>query len=300
LSADAQTYLIDHASQAVALEPGNVSYQLNLADNRWESIAARSQSADGTHLALTSESVDAVRQIVRQLRQARIDCPTFGPLYSFTGQMEKYVLKDPSGDADIRTGAELTSYDANVCFLDGQLEASQKNWDLALARLHRSVDLNDGFRNRVLDTLVAEDQRPDLALPFAAGHRDAMLHLSSLLASDTRYSALADQLRAQELDLLIAQCQDPSAPASDLIQLADEYQNQKNDSSAIDLYRRALSQDYGQIQWRLKLADALARTNQPQEAMRQARICLQLSPTLKAAQDMIVELSDRPGTAIDR
>lgn len=295
----AELFLLDHARQAAALEPDNVAFQLDYANHRWEAITAHSRSPNQNQLMLTAESVDAVREIVRDLKDARQACPTFGPLYSFGGELEKFVFKDPSGDIDIRKGADLTSYDANVCFLAGQLDASEKHWDLALARMHRAVDLSDSFRSRVVDTLAVEDQRPELALPFAAGHRDALIHLSELLGNDDRYRDLCGQLRDQALALLQAQCQASDASPSTLMELGDEYQNQKRTDAAIELYRRALTQDYGQVEWRLKLADALAKTDRSAEAIHEARICLQLRPALKTAEDLIAELSVRPGSAMD-
>jgi tetratricopeptide (TPR) repeat protein len=106
-------------------------------------------------------------------------------------------------------------------------------------------------------------------------------------------------LRDQALALLQAQCQASDASPSTLMELGDEYQNQKHTDAAIELYRRALTQDYGQVEWRLKLADALAKTDRSAEAIHEARICLQLRPALKTAEDLIAELSVRPGSAMD-
>jgi uncharacterized protein HemY len=84
------------------------------------------------------------------------------------------------------------------------------------------------------------------------------------------------------------------------MELGDEYQSEKNYSAATDLYRRALDQDYGQIDWRMKLADALAKNDRAADAIHEARICLQLRPGMPAAEALIEEMSVRPHGATDR
>ncbi|MFB0525743.1 MAG: hypothetical protein ACETVZ_09375, partial [Phycisphaerae bacterium] len=58
--------------------------------------------------------------------------------------------------------------------------------------------------------------------------------------------------------------------------------------------RRALALDYGQVGWRLDLARLLIEMGKIPEAMRQARICLQLRPQSKSAEKLVANLSVHP------
>ena len=291
LDLNAEISTLDEASQAATLEPTNVSYALHRANHAWEVIAERSQNANTQQLTLTTASVEEVGKIVWDLRNARQACPTFGPLYSFAGQLEMYVLQDPSAEGDIQKGFSLAPYEPSIAFLAGQLEANHKNWDAALVRMHRAVDLNDSFRGRVVDTLAVQDQRPDLAMTFATGRRDMLNHLADVLSTDHHFHDLCQQLRLQSFNLLKLDCRNPDAPPSTLMELADDDETEKKYSDAIELYRRALDRDYAQVDWRLKLAGALAKTDKTADAIHEARVCLQLRPAFKPAEDLIVELS---------
>ena len=64
--------------------------------------------------------------------------------------------------------------------------------------------------------------------------------------------------------------------------------------AAIELYRRALALDYGQLQWRLALATLLAQTGQVADAIQEAKTCLRLHPGFEAARKLIEDLSILP------
>ena len=67
--------------------------------------------------------------------------------------------------------------------------------------------------------------------------------------------------------------------------------------AAIDLYRRALSQNYREVGWRLNLAHALAETGQLQDAIHEVRIVLRLRPQNPGATRLLEELLSRAETA---
>ena len=63
--------------------------------------------------------------------------------------------------------------------------------------------------------------------------------------------------------------------------------------SAIELYGRALAQDYSQVDWRLNLARALAKNGKLDEALHEVRICLRLRPHHAEATRLLEDLSGR-------
>ena len=59
---------------------------------------------------------------------------------------------------------------------------------------------------------------------------------------------------------------------------------------AIQYYRQALDMEYGQVKWRVSLAELLAQIGDIPEAMRQAEICLHLNPQYDPASNLIARL----------
>jgi tetratricopeptide (TPR) repeat protein len=70
--------------------------------------------------------------------------------------------------------------------------------------------------------------------------------------------------------------------------------------AAIEYYRRALAQDYGQVQTRLSYARTLAAAGEIDQAMHEARICLRLRPQMKSALKLIADLSVRSSDVSDQ
>jgi Flp pilus assembly protein TadD len=64
-------------------------------------------------------------------------------------------------------------------------------------------------------------------------------------------------------------------------------------SAAIDLYNRALGEEYTQVDWRMKLARALAASERFDDAVHQLRICLRLRPQHAEATQLLNEVSER-------
>jgi Tfp pilus assembly protein PilF len=62
---------------------------------------------------------------------------------------------------------------------------------------------------------------------------------------------------------------------------------------AREYYRQALSQEYGQVEWRLELAHALMATESFPEALREVEICLRLRPQHPTAESLRAELSEK-------
>ena len=87
------------------------------------------------------------------------------------------------------------------------------------------------------------------------------------------------------------ECSGADASASAFASLANIYRKQKEYEKAIEYYRRALTLDYGQVNWRYTLARLLADTGKIPEAIHEARICLRFRPQFEAAKRLIEKLS---------
>jgi tetratricopeptide (TPR) repeat protein len=77
--------------------------------------------------------------------------------------------------------------------------------------------------------------------------------------------------------------------------LARVYSTQGRIPDAIAYYRRALSQDYGQVEWRYNLAKLLSESGAATEALQEARTCLRIKP----ADPAVSRLINRLGREVD-
>jgi tetratricopeptide (TPR) repeat protein len=109
-----------------------------------------------------------------------------------------------------------------------------------------------------------------------------------------QYYDLAEEAQAKVRRLLEAKCAEPGTPGSVYAHLASIHSGQGNNQAALECYRQALAREYGQIQWRLELAKILVKMGRAQEAMSEAKICLQLYPRLDAAERFVADLSVHP------
>jgi len=286
--------LISHASKAVDYEPDNIKYQHWLSVYRWRSV---SQTTDITtaDTIISDDLMPSVCDIVEQFHKARTICPTYGPTYSLVGQIEKFILNKDAGAERIRKGFRLAPCHPTACFVAGYLDVLQGQYEEAIEKLNRAIQLDGGLFDDVVNIYVNQLSRPHLAISVAGDDIGRLQYVTNLL-EDMNYIDLSEQTRERVKELLIARSLQPDVPASVFASLAEIYKKQQDNEAAIECLRRALALDYGQLGWRLELARLLMEMGEVGQAMRQARTCLQLNPQSKAAQMLVADLSVHPAT----
>ncbi len=292
--------LISYAAAAADAEPGNVEYRHWLNVYRWRSISRVTDPRTGG-IVVTPRTVEFARRIVGELHKARALCPTFGATCSVVGQIEKFVLGDPSGADRIRAGYMLAPCDATACYLAGLVDALEGRHDASLEKFQRCLQANAGFFHEMADVYLRQVKRPDLAVTLAGDDVGRLLQVANALHENPDHQELAAKARelaanarAAAVQALKAQCEKPGTSASTLASVAGIWRQEKNIRAAIECYQRALALDYGQVGWRLELATLLAETGRIAEAMHEARVCLRLSPQLASARKLLEDLSVLP------
>ena len=107
----------------------------------------------------------------------------------------------------------------------------------------------------------------------------------------------AEAVRKRFVRLLEQQCREPTASAWALASLASIYRKDGRATEAIECYRRALSLQYGMVEWRFNLARLYADTGAVDKAIEEARVCLRFRPEHTASRQLIERLStERPFT----
>ncbi len=286
------TELISHASDAAAYEPDNINNLYLLDVYRWRSIN-HSDSPDISKTLISDSSISIIRDIDNHLNIARRFCPTYGPVYTLSGQIEKFVLNDESGSDKIKKGYLLAPCNPIACFVAGYLDICEGQYDDCFAKLNRAVQLKASFYRDVVRIYVEDLSRPYKAISLAGNNVDRLKHLVNVF-NDAQYNDLAQQCRIKVKELLEQKCRSATANASDNASLAGIYKQLNENEYAIEHYRRALALDYSQIAWRIELARLLAQTGNIAEAMSQVRICLRINPNSKEAENLLADLSISP------
>ncbi|MFQ6036449.1 MAG: O-antigen ligase family protein [Sedimentisphaerales bacterium] len=284
--------LISHASIAADYEPDNIKYRHWLNVYRWRCLSQTIDISTGD-ITIADDLMPTVSDIVEGFHKARTICPTYGPTYSLVGQIEKFILHKDVGAERIRKGFRLAPCHRTACFVAGYLDVLQGRYEEAIKKLSRAVQLDGRLFDDVVNIYINQLSRPHLAISAAGDDIGRLQYVTNVL-EDMNYIDLAEQSRQRVKELLIARSLQDDAPAWVFVSLADIYKKQQDNEAAIECLRRALALDYGQVGWRLKLARLLMEMGKAGQAMRQARICLQLRPQSKAAQMLVADLSVHP------
>ena len=285
--------LISHTETANRYQPENVRYQYGLNLYRWYSITKA--KGDVEAVAMPEDSMPLVHNVVNGLNKAIIICPTYGPSYSLTGQIEKFVFFNDAGAEKIRKGFQLAPCDPIACFVAGRLDVLEGKPEDSIAKFEKAVKIDGGLFKDVVNMYVNHLSRPHLAIS-AAGDNISRLQFVARALEDMQYNDLAKQARQKAKELLEIKCSQPDASAGDFASLAGVYRSQQDNDKAIEYYRRALELDYGQVHWRYELARLLAETDRIPQALNEARICVRLRPQFKAAERLVAELSVNPAS----
>ena len=288
------TELLTNAASAAEVEPDNIDYRHWLNVYRWYSISRALDEQTGRPL-MTPRTLEFTARIVDELHAARAVCPTFGSTYCMAGQLELFVLGRPIGEEHIRTGCELAPSHPTTCFVAARLDALRERWDESMDGFRRSMTLGHSAQE-VADVYVHDVDRPDLAMSLFNDNSGMLLYVATALEKDPRYMEMAAAARARTIELLKAEAAQPDPPAAVLANMAGLLAREKDFPAAAEHYRRALALDYGNVDWRLARARALAQSGQVPEAMHEAQVCLRLRPELAEAKRLIGELSVRGGT----
>ena len=289
---------ITEARAAVACEPDDVKNRYDLGWCLWRSVS-RSRPGDAPRdNAVLPAAYPAVRGLVAEIHQARASCPTFGPIYALAAELERLVLGDDIGLSHAKTAYALNPAHPQICFVAGEIDASYGKWDEALAKFRRCISMDETYVPSVVDLFLHHLDRPDLAVKVVENDVPRLFQVYWALADENKRAGGSPDLEAVltvARTLLKQAAERPDTPALWLASLGDVLRQQNDVAGAIECYRKALQKDYGQPDWHLSLARALADTGQNAEALHQAEICLRLHPEWDAAQAVIRDINARPG-----
>ncbi len=115
-------------------------------------------------------------------------------------------------------------------------------------------------------------------------------------AGDPRWQAWIAKCRSVAADELAADAAKPDATPVTLAERAEAIADQGQSAEAAALFERALAEEYGNVDWRLRRARCLLDAGRPAEAAAEARLCLQLRPGMADASTLASECDARAAT----
>jgi len=284
--------LISHAAKAVECDPGNVQYLHWLTVYRWHELDQQA-GGQGNLISLSPRQRQRLEEIVVDLRRACAICPAYGPAFSVLGQIELFVLDQPGGAENIRRGLRLSPSDPVSCFVAGRLDVLDGDMDAAAVKFQKAVSLNRGLFKDVVNIFLTDLSRPQLALAAAEDDIWRLNYVARLLDA-MQYTDLATEARAKARSLLDAKKQADGASATELVMLAEFLKGDGENEQAAECYRRALALDYGQVRWRLSLAELLVKMDRVNEAFEEVKTCLRLHPGYVPARKLALTLATHP------
>ena len=282
--------IIRKAQEASKLEPGNIKYRYWLAVYRWHAVS-RVRDPESGALIFTPLQLKFVERIVEELKGLREFCPTYGPAYSVAGQLELFILERKEGKRLIEQGYMLARNNPTACFVAGLVEAMEGRDSRALEKFKRSLVLEPSLFGEIVDLLINKFKKPKLAVELAGDKVQRLLQVVRLLKKLAPEDKITKETELKAKKALQIACQDPDAPYYLMATYADYCRKDGDYDSAILYYKRALDYQPANVGWRFSLAQCLAEKVRYREAIEEARICLRLRPTFKAARNCIAHWS---------
>lgn len=284
------TDLITNAIDAQQHDPDNVKYGYWLSVYRWRAMS-RTSDPNTSQILLTSQEREFVQRIVGELKETIPLCLVYGPPWSVMGQLERFICGQPEeGARHIWRGRQLAPCDSTTCYVAGMLLMERGDVDAACEQWRRVVELDGQAFGEIALRLVKEYDRPDVAMDMAGDNVHRLSAIAGILEGAAEDTELAKDARSRLMTLLEQKYANSNAPAWVLAWLAKVYSAQGRVPDAITYYRRALSQDYAQVEWRYNLARLLSETGAIKDALQEARTCLDFKPADPAINRLINRL----------
>ena len=285
---DEFTDLLTRADAAVAADPDDAHHRFRAAVWRWR-MERRLRTRDDPQLRA------AARDVIARLNAARALCPTYGVIYSVLGQIEQNYLDDPIGIAHMQTAWRLAQNDATAAFVAARSDALRGQWDSAIEKFRRSLDLDPAVMDDITALFLTDLDQPRRLTDVANTNWYRMMLVSIALQKDPRHHDVAMQAYARGADLLEEDLR--IHPTAGNFGILAGYRATLGEFEAADrFYRRAIEMDPTKPDWRIPYADALQHMGRISDAIEQARTAVNQHPDSSEARQMLARLTALPST----
>ena len=276
--------------QALQLRPGHAEYLLRRAGLTWRDANARASAAGSGGDRLSAAQREAAALAQQQALDARRHAPTYGLLWSLAGQLGVGWLEQPGAGDWIIRGMDMSPESPEACvaaasYLLGRDERR------AVAAYRRAVEVG-GHKDRLMNTLLVDAARPDVAIAVAFDDAQMLLRILPRLQQNPAWGEAAAQARQRAIELLTPLTARASATADELEALARLLLEGGEFVAGKALLRRALVLEPNRPS-RLLLAEVLEREGDVEAAIEALERLLIHRPGMPAAVDRLRRLQGR-------
>lgn len=257
---DDQAYsaLREKIDSAKALRPGDVQFLYQSAAAHYYSIVRDHRNG----LPATADLAE-IGRVLDQFDRAMALCPTYGAPYSMAGQIS-FAMRDPlRGRLLLDRAVQLSPHDGITAFLAGQAAAQRGDGERAVELMQRARSTSAVYDGEILDVLVDQLDRVDLAIKYAADDHHALSNINGRLSkrpATTQNTTDIDAVFSALLKLTERTTADPGLLAT----VAAALRARGDLKAALPLLRSATVQRPTELSWRFALAtlaDELGQTD---------------------------------------
>lgn len=281
-------------AEACRLDPTNVLYIHWLNHFRWRKLSSP-RDPKTTAYKFPPNAIDTAKQIVEELTKARILCPSYGHVYTLLGKIQWELFDKAEGIKNLKKGLALRPFDPEPNFYLAVAAASEDRWDEAQRFAREAVRLDGSFGQLVMDYFGSERNRNDIVADLMRNEPGYLTLLLNRLKDNPAEQPLVQNIKAQLLKLARdAADKNPRDPRNWASLAENLISNQAPNGEVIIAYTRALDLEYGNLGWRIRLAQLLKAEGKREEAVSQAEICLRIDQQMAEAKALLASLRGLP------
>lgn len=264
---DDQTYALlrNKIDAASALRPNDVQLLHQSAEAHYHSIVRGANTGKG--LPPTVDLAD-IGRVLDQFDRAMSLCPMYGAPYSMAGQISFAMGDALRGGLLLDRAVKLSPQDGVTAFFASTAAARRGEGDRAVQLMRHARATSAVQDNEILDVLVEQLDRVDLAIQYGAGDHYALFDIDARLSKrpeSPENSAARDAVFAALLQL----ADSPSADPGLLFNIAETLRRRGQVNEALAPLRRATAQRPTEIAWRFALATLAYELNDRDLARRE-------------------------------
>lgn len=247
---DDQTYaaLREKIDSAVAMRPGDVQFLYQSAAAHYYSIVREHRNG----LPATAD-LGEIGRVLDRFDRAMALCPTYGAPYSMAGQISFAMRDSLRGRLLLDRAVQLSPHDGITAFLAGQAAAQRGDGERAVELMRRARSTSAVYDGEILDVLVDQLDRVDLAIQYASEEYQALVNIHGRLtkrSATPQNTAHIDAVLAALLQLTESPTADPGLLAT----VAASLRARGDLQTALPLLRRATVQRPTELSWRFSLS----------------------------------------------
>ncbi|CAN5556448.1 hypothetical protein BH10PLA1_BH10PLA1_08250 [soil metagenome] len=281
-------------TKAAELDPLNVENIYDLNHFRFRELSGM-RDPETTAVIYPPEATQVGQKIVDELSAARVLCPTYGRPRTLLGKIQWDLLDSKSmAEKNLELARKLRPTDSEPVYYLCQIAAEQGRWDDALQLAKETLRRNSSYGGLLKDLFVYRHNRVDLAYEVLKDNEDALGSLVDAIRSNPDLKPLAATAQGRLLELNTKSAEAAPLDSGVWLRLARRQRDAGMNADAVDSYNKAITQDYGNTELRMQFANFLVTIGRPEEAGKQAEICLRLNPQLDEAKNMLKSLNTLP------